>query len=319
MDIVVFRPHELPVALGALRCTEPAPSPRQDHYLERLAELHDETLAASALPAPSASETAAVISAPHARERLVQLGVVMSMVDGSISAESIARLGELDRVLGVREPAIATLRKVRARQDQRVQLDVMGRTAGKIVADAYRDTGVVGAFRIVLAFMQLFDDPAMTARFAALEHAPADSLGHCLWRHCTERGLRLPGQRGGIPERGLFHDLGHVLAGYDTDAEGETLQQAFQAGFLRNGGFGHLLLGIIHFHMGIKITPVAAPTTGLFDVDKVLTALARGAACKVDLSVPEQFDFWAHAQQPLEHVRAELGVTPLQEALRTAA
>lgn len=319
MDIVVFRPHELPVALGALRAVEPAPSPRQDRYLELLAQLHELPLSAAALPVPSPRETAASIASQHARERLVQLGIVLSMVDGAISPESIAGLAELDRALGVREPAIGTLRKVRARQDQRVQLDVMGRTAGKIIKDAYRDTGVVGAFRIVLAFMQLFDDPAMTARFAALERAPAGSLGYSVWAHCSERGLRLPGQRGGIPERALFHDLGHVLAGYDTDAEGEILQAAFQAGFLRHGGFGHLLLGIIHFHMGIKITPVAEPVTGYFDVDKVLTALARGAACKVDLSDLDQFDFWAHAHEPLDRVRAELGVTPVPDALRSAA
>ena len=102
MDIVVFRPHELPIALGALRRTEPAPSPQQDRYLELLARLHGASIGASALPAPSPRETATRILSPHARRRLVQLGIVMSMVDGAITAESIARLAELDRALGVR-------------------------------------------------------------------------------------------------------------------------------------------------------------------------------------------------------------------------
>jgi hypothetical protein len=129
----------------------------------------------------------------------------------------------------------------------------------------------------------------------------------------------LPGERGGIPERAIHHDVGHVLAGYGTDSLGEILQAAFQAGYMRKDGFGFLLLGIIHWHMGIQITPVSEGVTGFFDVDKVMTALARGAACQLDLSDPEQFDFWAFAGKPVEQVRAELGVTPLAEALEAAA
>jgi hypothetical protein len=39
-------------------------------------------------------------------------------------------------------------------------------------------------------------------------------------------------------ERGIFHDVGHVLAGHPTDARGEIQQAAFQAGFTRKDGFG---------------------------------------------------------------------------------
>jgi hypothetical protein len=319
MDIVVFQPHELPVALGALRRIEAAPSPKQDRYLELIARLHGASIRATALPAPSPSDTAATITGPHARKRLVQLGIVMSMVDGAITRESIAGVSELARALDVEERGIATLRKIAAGRRLGVRADVMGRTAGKIVVDAFRDSGFIGAFRIVLAFLQLFEDRAMRGRFAALESAPAGSLGRALWAHCTDRGLRLPGERGGIPERGLFHDVGHVLAGYDTDSSGEIQQSAFQAGYMRDGGFGFLLLGIINFHLGIKITPVAEGETGHFDVEKVMTALARGAACKVDLSDSAQFDFWALAQQPLAQLRTDFGVPPLPEALESAA
>jgi hypothetical protein len=319
MDIVVFEPHELAVGLGALRRIERAPSPKQDRYLELIARLHGAALQAAGLPAPTPRDTAAIITQPHARKRLVQLGIVMTMVDGAITPGSIGAVSELARALGVEEPGIATLRKVAAGQRLRVQMDLMGRTAGKIVADAYRDTGVLGAFRIVLAFLQLFEDPKMVARFARLEGAPEGSLGHALWAHCTQRGFRLPGERGGIPERGLFHDVGHILAGYDTDSAGEIRQSAFQAGYMRKDGFGFLLLGIVHWHMGIKVTPVAEGVTGYFDVESVMTALARGAACKVDLSDGDQFDFWGLAQLPVAEVREQLGVPPLPSALQSAA
>ena len=107
----------------------------------------------------------------------------------------------------------------------------------------------------------------------------------------------------------VFHDIGHVLAGYDTDPQGEIQQAAFQAGFARRDGFSFLLFGILQFHLGMRITPVAKGYHGLFDVNRVLTALYRGASCKVDIS--EGFDVFAYKDRPLDEVRAELGIPPL--------
>jgi hypothetical protein len=59
----------------------------------------------------------------------------------------------------------------------------------------------------------------------------------------------------------------------------------------------------------VKITPVAEPEVGLLDVEKVMTALSRGAACTVDLS--DHWDFWPLFPRPLEEVRAELGIPAL--------
>jgi len=124
-----------------------------------------------------------------------------------------------------------------------------------------------------------------------------------------ERDFSMPGQRNGIPEIAIFHDLGHVLAGYDTDPVGEIQQAAFQAGFVRNDGFMFLFFAIAQFHLGLKITPIADAEVGKLDIEKVMTALARGAACTVDLS--DHWDFWPHMPRPLEEVRAELEIPPL--------
>ena len=153
------------------------------------------------------------------------------------------------------------------------------------------------------------EDAELAARYRALGEMPAGSFGHALYHHFQDHGFLLPGERGGMPERMLFHDLGHVLSGYDVDPAGEIQQAAFQAGFMRNDGFTFLLFGILQFHIGIRLTPVAKAQKGLFDVPRVLAAAARGAACKVDLS--EGFDLWAVAEQPLETVRANLGIPAL--------
>jgi len=67
---------------------------------------------------------------------------------------------------------------------------------------------------------------------------------------------------------------------------------------------------IVQFHLGLKVTPIAAPRTGLFDVRKVIRAVERGAACRDDLSA--RWDHWAWVELPLEEVRERLGVPSLQ-------
>jgi hypothetical protein len=147
----------------------------------------------------------------------------------------------------------------------------------------------------------------LAARYRALEGCAAGTLGRAFYDHFIDNGFKFAGEPGGIPM--IFHDLGHVLAGYGTDPQSEIQQAAFQAGFARRDGFSFLLFGILQFHLGMRVTPVAKGYRGLFDVPLVMTALARGAACKVDLS--EGYDLFANQDRPLEEVRAELGIPPL--------
>ena len=85
-----------------------------------------------------------------------------------------------------------------------------------------------------------------------------------------------------------------MLSGYGTDPEGEIQQAAFEAGFKRSDGFFFLLFGVLQFHLGVRVTPVAKAQRGLFDVKRVLRATERGAACKVDLGAG--FDPFAYAE-----------------------
>jgi len=43
----------------------------------------------------------------------------------------------------------------------------------------------------------------------------------------------------------------------------------------------------------------------------VLRAAERGAACNVDLSDPEQWDFWSVANAPVTTLRERYGIPPL--------
>jgi hypothetical protein len=147
----------------------------------------------------------------------------------------------------------------------------------------------------------------LAARYRELGFCAQGTFGRAVYDHFVDNEFKFPGEIGGIPM--VFHDVGHVLSGYGTDPQGEIQQAAFQAGFARRDGFSFLLFGILQFHLGMRITPVAKGYRGLFDVNRVLMALHRGASCMVDIS--EDFDVFAHKDRPLDEVRAELGIPPL--------
>jgi hypothetical protein len=61
------------------------------------------------------------------------------------------------------------------------------------------------------------------------------------------------------------------------DPQGEIQQASFQAGFARTDGFVFLLFGILQFHLGLRVTPIAKGQHGLFDgAEGFEQAAARG-------------------------------------------
>jgi hypothetical protein len=309
MDIAIFQPGEVAVALGAVRAVESKPTPEQDRFLEAVARLHRVAIDPRALPAPSPAEAAAVITDPHRRKRLLQLAVVMTTIDGTVSSEPVARVAALAGALGVDERGVRTIQKIARRHDALARLDLFQRVGGRMVGGAWRDERWAGVRKVLAMTLGGGEDAALARRYNRLGLLPQGTFGRALWEHWVARDFSMPGQRNGIPEIAIFHDLGHVLAGYDTDPEGELQQAAFQAGFVRDDGFMFLLFAIAQFHLGLRITPIAEAEVGFLDIDKVMTALARGAACKVDLS--DRWDYWPHFPRPLEEVRAELAIPAL--------
>ncbi|WP_437657401.1 hypothetical protein [Sorangium sp. So ce1182] len=317
MDIVVFSSHELPIALGALREVALADralarlDPEQRAVLEELAALHGAEVDVDGLPRVAPEAAARAIPDPRRRKRLVQLALVVAMADGEVTAAEVDAAEALARALGVREQGVGVLRLVARGHRRLAQAAVRRRLVGVLAGEVMRDEGLAGLRELIgPLFGAGVEDRARAFRFKQLGLLPEGTLGRVFWEHCTARGFLFPGEsRDAIAERAVFHDLGHVLAEYDTDPAGEIQAGSFQAGFIRRDGFAFLLFVILHFHLGIQITPIAAPQVGLFEARKVLRAVARGAACKVDLS--DRWDFWDVVHLPLVEVRARLGIPPL--------
>lgn len=311
MDLQVLRADEIPVALRALRevvAANGTVTPAEARFIEVIAELHGTQADVEALRPIAPDEVARVITDPHRRKRVVQLAMIAAMVEGDVTALENAAVRRLARALDVDEKGLKVLEDVTGNHRLLTRFDMTRRIMGKFGGQAYADEGVTGVRKLLMPFTG-GEDPEVAWKYKSLGLLPAGTLGREFWEHCTRHRFSFPGEKGGIPERLVFHDFGHVLAGYGTDPEGEIQQGAFQAGFIREDGFVFLLFVVIQFHLGIKVTPVTGGVTGLFDAGKVMRAVQRGAACKVDLS--DHWDFFSVAARPVAELRAEYGIPPV--------
>jgi hypothetical protein len=230
------------------------------------------------------------------------------MVEGDVTAAEARAVRALAAALRVEEAGLKVLDEIAAKHQLLTRFDMMRRIMGKYGAQAYHEEGFAGLRKMAAMFINA-EDLEVAWKYKQLGLLPEGTLGREFWEHCTKNRFGVPGEKGGIPERMVFHDFGHVIAGYDTRPESEIQQGAFQGGFVREDGFAFLMFVIIQFHLGVKVTPITDGQTGLFDVAKVLRAAQRGAACKVDLS--DHWDPFAVADAPLEQIRAEYGVPSL--------
>ena len=311
MDLVVLNETETPCALRALRdvvASNGTITPAERRFIEVIAELHGTTVDVDTLARISPGEVAEVITEPHRRKRVVQLASIAAMVEGDVTAAEAAAVKALAEALDVEERGLKVLDSIASDHQLLTRFDMLRRIMGKYGTKAYQEEGFAGV-RKMMAFWGGGEDAQVAWKYKQLSLLPEGTIGREFWEHCAKNRFSVPGEKGGIPERMVFHDFGHVLAGYDTKPESEIQQGAFQGGFVREDGFAFLMFAIIQFHLGVKVTPVSDGYAGLFDVPKVLRAAQRGAACKVDLS--DHWDPFAVADAPLEQIRAEYGVPAL--------
>jgi hypothetical protein len=308
MDVAVFEQQELPFVLGALRevaLANDAFTPAEAALIEGLSQLHGQRLLATDLPQVTLDELARIVTDEHRRKRVVQLAIITSLVEGQPSDATARKVRELGRALAVPDEGLRVLDRVAHHHAMLARFDMVRR-----VQRFVGHNGGPSFLKVAIpALLGLGEDPKLAARYHALAGYPEGSLGRGLYDHFRTHEFAMPGEKGGLPELMLFHDVGHVLSGYGVDPQSEIQQAAFQAGFARNDGFVFLLFGILQFHLGMRVTPVAKGQVGLFDVPRVLNALARGAACTIDFS--DHFDFFAYAHEPLAELRERWQVPAL--------
>ncbi len=265
-----------------------------------------------------ARELASHCDDPAQARQLIRMMLAMSLADGPPTREQMALLSTFAEALNVTEPAVNVVRHLANNRLLLFRLAFARHSHVRIyIRNTYRLLGgVLPVVKAILRFRGVIrEDLALAARFHALGDLPEETLGYHFYRHCREAGLPFSGEKGGFPPGALYHDFTHVLAGYDTSPEGEMKAAAFQAGFTQHDAdFFTALFAIVIHTAGINLAPFPMPVLlgrigqGSLAVD-VLHALERGASMKVDLG--GGWDFWEYVERPIEVVREQLGVPPL--------
>jgi hypothetical protein len=262
------------------------------------------------------AEVAAALGAQAERDELIQLMAVMETLCNPLPPRlerSVARWAE---GFQVHERALTYVREL-ARGEM-----------AKAVHDFYRLNWIGDLDRRSPEFQALLGragdkayalttevNETEAARWRGLRGNPAGSIGRSLWDFYSLRGFKFPGEVGAVNGAVAQHDWLHVLGDYGTTPLGELEVLSFQSAATRTPGAMLGLVGAIAlFDSGLMPASLivrnqavhALSTPGA--TDRMADAVARGAACRTDLLL--DVDFFQHAREPLEAIRACFGIPP---------
>lgn len=159
------------------------------------------------------------------------------------------------------------------------------------------------------------DDPALAARWRALEDLPDDSLGQAVSRFYRARGFEYPGLPGAVSPLLAQHDWVHVVADYGATIDNELEVFAFISRANDDPrGFSFLAMVVSLFETGVlsRGAGLFTPDTGHLQTaamaHRLADAMRRGARCtgSIDFLALDWFDL---AEQPLDTVRNHFGIT----------
>jgi hypothetical protein len=253
--------------------------------------------------------------APDHREHAAAFLAVMATVDGAVDAARIETADAFVDALGLHESYLRDLGALAQRKFAEVRADVARhnvRSFTGVETNADFDGESLDEW---LNVYREHPDPELHARFDALRAAPVGTFGRTFADFYADNGFVFPG----VPESAnqqfvVPHDSAHVLSGYDTSVQGEILVSAFTAGMHPDDAVSaHVLPVIMVFHLGIPMNDFAGSSTGALDPRKFWVAWSRGDQITGD-TLSHDWDFWAHVDQPLDAVRAVMGVAPLDPA-----
>jgi hypothetical protein len=262
------------------------------------------------------AELAAGISTPGLSDQVVQAMLLGVLADGEPDPAGQARAEAFATALGVGIPGLRTVRLLCEHNMLLFRLDFLRRSNLRdMLIDQYRHHGgIQGVVHGLLGMRGFRQDPELARRYNALGDLPEDTLGYAFFRHYHENGFALPGERTGFPEAAVYHDMTHVLSGYGTTVEQETMVGGFTAGYRRVNPFYVLLLPTLSFSTGVNVTASNQPhvTATLANPGVAagfIHAIERGARVNTDLSA--NWDYWPLVELPLAEARARLDIPPL--------
>ncbi len=252
------------------------------------------------------TDLAKALRGTEMRERALQFLVLTSYLPIELDPQEVGVVDEFSEAFGVSTDMLRDLHRVRDERLTWLAFDYVRRGLKEFLP---HDTAWQRIRKLVSAMHQYVGDPKVAARYLALENYDVGTLGRSFFVFYRERGFPLPGEKGGLSDLFVSHDLTHVLAGFNTDMDGEIDIAAFQTGMSRSDyGWEMLMEMILDYHLGLHFTTagLVEPGRGHFHPDDVLLGYERGLRCNVDLIA--DWDYWAVMDQPVEALRRRYNI-----------
>ncbi len=208
-------------------------------------------------------ELARAVEDPPLREQLINGLCAMTLCGERVEERELLEVERFAAALGARPHAVRQLHHLYERRLLLLRIDISRSSLlGKNVRRMLDEGGLYGLARNVASFAGILENEPVAARYRSLEGYSEGTLGKALFTFYRENGFSFPGEKRGVPEGVLTHDLSHILAGYGTDLRGEAMTIAFQAGYRRENPFGILVFLLVQLQQGIQLTVLAPSQQG---------------------------------------------------------
>lgn len=240
--------------------------------------------------------------------------IITSLVNEHPNEAQLKFIQDVESGLGADKNSVKAFKELVHKQKLLYSFDVLRQMyIGEKLTDAWKNEKFKGVYKMLGAFAGIHRDESLAARFRAFDKLPDGSLGKTFIEFYRHNQFPLPGEKNGAPEPITYHDMAHILGGYDITPHGELNVAAFSAGFRKSDGFWVLLFIISQFHLGITLAPLTKGLTGNLQPEKFMLHLQRGTLMNKDLITG--WDYWPVIERPIDELREEYNIVPLEDVL----
>lgn len=297
-------------AMRAVALADGAETPKERALLDVAREALGLGPAVDARPALEANDPALATLGPTSRERVVQAMILMAIMDGAGASSEADLVAAFAKALEVDDARVANLRQLADERVRYMRFDLTRKGYARVELErTAKEEGIAGLYKTFGPLLGLAKDTELARRYIAFGEKPEGTVGRAYFDLITRNDLSFPGEAGGIAERGLWHDMLHVVGGYGVDPTGEAEVVAFMAGFRKEDPFFWLFTVALQFQVGLAISPFAPGVPDVIDPRRFVLHHKRGSLVTVDLSTEWRFhDDW---DRPLAEVRERYNVVPV--------
>ncbi len=317
MDFQIPPPDKIPYGMRAMKTVALADgefNPTERALMDAAQELFGVEIDVDSLEPITPEELAKEITDPRLRWQLCHGMIVMSLADGEANDDEWKSVDAFTSALEVESEDFETLHRLAEGHFLAARLDVARHFFGREkIIERVKQDGLGWVAKAVATLAGITENKELAEKYRALESYPQNSLGKRYFEFIRGNGFQFPGERGGTPEPVIFHDLTHTFGDYGTDPAGELQVIGFHAGYRKANPFTWMFFGLMQFHMGIRVGPLAKSESGHLNPQLMLKALARGAAMNIDLT--DKWDPWSVMDRDIDELRAEYNIAPKDHSI----